>query len=143
MLRKEGDKVSLASNGEEGIKLTEKDIFDLILMDIRMPRLEGISTLKKVKTISLEAIVTMITACAFTDTAIKAMKKGVYNYITKPFKVEEIKLIIKIPSKRKISQRKGHPFETSSQRPLSFREYHRTEFENVRFVQNSGEGLFH
>lgn len=95
MLKKEGYQVSLASNGEEVLKLIEKDIFDLVLMDIRMPKLDGISALKLIKSLSPEIIVIMITAYASTDTAIQAMKEGAYDYITKPFKVEEIKLIIK------------------------------------------------
>jgi len=94
MLKKEGYRVSLASNGEEVLKLAEKDIFDLILMDIRMPRMDGITVLKKVKTLSPETIVIMITAYASADTAIQAMREGAYDYITKPFKVDEIKLII-------------------------------------------------
>jgi two-component system response regulator PilR (NtrC family) len=107
MLKKEGYKVSLAPNGEEVIKLIEKDIFDLILMDIRMPRLDGISTLKKIKVISPETIVIMITAYASADTAIKAMKEGAYDYITKPFKVEEIKLIIKNALEKKNLQKEN------------------------------------
>ena len=107
MLRKEGYKVSLAPNGEEVLKLLEKDIFDLILMDIRMPRLDGISTLKKIKAISPETIVIMITAYASADTAIKAMKEGAYDYITKPFKVEEIKLIIKNALEKKNLQKEN------------------------------------
>ncbi len=95
MFKKEGYQVALASNGEEVLRLIEKEIFDLILMDIRMPRLDGISALKKIKAVSPETIVIMITAYASADTAIKAMKEGAYDYITKPFKVEEIKLIIK------------------------------------------------
>jgi two-component system response regulator PilR (NtrC family) len=107
MLKKEGYKVSLASNGEEVIKLIEKDIFDLTLMDIRMPRLDGIGALKKIKTISPETIVIMITAYASADTAIKAMKEGAYDYITKPFKVEEIKLIIKNALEKKNLQKEN------------------------------------
>jgi len=107
MLKKEGYKVTLAPNGEEVIKLIEKDIFDLILMDIRMPRLDGISTLKKIKAISPETIVIMITAYASADTAIKAMKEGAYDYITKPFKVEEIKLIIKNALEKKNLQKEN------------------------------------
>jgi two-component system response regulator PilR (NtrC family) len=64
-------------------------------MDIRMPKLDGIATLKKIKTISPGTSVIMITAYASTDTAIKAMKEGAYDYITKPFKIDEIKMIIK------------------------------------------------
>jgi two-component system response regulator PilR (NtrC family) len=107
MLKKEGYKVSLASNGEEVLKLTEKDIFDMVLMDIRMPKLDGISTLKKIKAISPETIVIMITAYASADTAIKAMKEGAYDYITKPFKVEEIKVIIKNALEKKNLQKEN------------------------------------
>ncbi len=95
MLSKEGYKVTLASNGEEVLRLIENDIFDLALLDIRMPRIDGITALKKIKDASPETVVIMITAYASTDTAIKAMKEGAYDYITKPFKIEEIKLIIK------------------------------------------------
>jgi two-component system, NtrC family, response regulator PilR len=95
MLKKEGYKVSLASNGEEVLATIDKDIFDLVLLDIRMPKMDGIGVLKKIKATSPETIVIMITAYASADTAIKAMKEGAYDYITKPFKVDEIKLIIK------------------------------------------------
>jgi two-component system response regulator PilR (NtrC family) len=95
MLKKEGYKVSLASNGEEVVKRIDNDLFDLVLLDIRMPKLDGIAALKRIKTVAPETIVIMITAYASADTAIKAMKEGAYDYITKPFKVEEIKLVIK------------------------------------------------
>jgi two-component system response regulator PilR (NtrC family) len=107
MLKKEGYKVSLALNGEEVLKLMEKDIFDLILMDIRMPKLDGISALKKIKALSPETIVIMITAYASADTAIQAMKEGAFDYITKPFKVDEIKLIIKNALEKKYLQKEN------------------------------------
>jgi len=107
MFKKEGYQVSLASNGEEVLKLAEKEIFDLVLLDIRMPRLDGISALKKIKALSPETIVIMITAYASADTAIKAMKEGAYDYITKPFKVDEIKLIIKNALEKKNLQREN------------------------------------
>jgi two-component system response regulator PilR (NtrC family) len=107
MLKKEGYKVTLASNGEEVLKLAERDIFDLILMDIRMPKLDGIAVLKKVKALSPETIVIMITAYASADTAIRAMKEGAYDYITKPFKVDEIKLIIKNALEKKNLQKEN------------------------------------
>jgi two-component system response regulator PilR (NtrC family) len=107
MLKKEGYKVSLASNGEEVAKLVENDLFDLVLLDIRMPKLDGISTLKKIKASTPETIVIMITAYASADTAIKAMKEGAYDYITKPFKVEEIKLIIKNALEKKNLQKEN------------------------------------
>ena len=107
MFKREGYHVSLAPNGEEVLKLAEKEIFDLVLLDIRMPRLDGISVLKKLKAISPETIVIMITAYASADTAIKAMKEGAYDYITKPFKVEEIKLIIKNALEKKNLQQEN------------------------------------
>jgi two-component system response regulator PilR (NtrC family) len=107
MLKKEGYKVALASNGEDVLKQMEKDIFDLVLMDVRMPKLDGISTLKKIKGVSPETVVIMITAYASADTAIKAMKEGAYDYITKPFKVEEIKLIIKNALEKKNLQKEN------------------------------------
>ena len=107
MLKKEGYKVSLASNGEEVLKLIEKDIFDLVLLDIRMPKMDGIAVLKKIKATSPETVVIMITAYASADTAIKAMKEGAYDYITKPFKVEEIKLIIKNALEKKNLQKEN------------------------------------
>ena len=107
MLKKEGYKVSLASNGEEVAKLAENDLFDLVLLDIRMPKLDGLSALKKIKANAPETVVIMITAYASADTAIKAMKEGAYDYITKPFKVEEIKLIIKNALEKKNLQKEN------------------------------------
>ena len=107
MLKKEGYKVSLASNGEEVTKLVENDLFDLVLLDIRMPKLDGISALKRIKANAPETVVIMITAFASADTAIKAMKEGAYDYITKPFKVEEIKLIIKNALEKKNLQKEN------------------------------------
>jgi two-component system response regulator PilR (NtrC family) len=107
MLKKEGYKVSLASNGEEVAKLVENDLFDLVLLDIRMPKLDGITALKKIKVNTPETIVIMITAYASADTAIKAMKEGAYDYITKPFKVDEIKLIIKNALEKKNLQKEN------------------------------------
>ncbi len=107
MLKKEGYKVSLASNGEEVGKLVENDLFDLVLLDIRMPKLDGIAALKKIKASAPETIVIMITAYASADTAIKAMKEGAYDYITKPFKVDEIKLIIKNALEKKNLQKEN------------------------------------
>ena len=107
MLKKKGNKVSLASNGEEVLKYIDKDIFDLVLLDIRMPKMDGITVLRKIKSTSPETVVIMITAYASADTAIKAMKEGAYDYITKPFKVDEIKLIIKNALEKKHLQKEN------------------------------------
>jgi two-component system response regulator PilR (NtrC family) len=94
MLAKEGYSVTQCPDGETALKQVEEDIFDMVIMDIRMPKMDGIAVLEQIKEMAPETIVIMITAFASTDTAVRAMKKGAYDYITKPFKIDEIKLII-------------------------------------------------
>lgn len=94
MLTKEGYNVQTAANGRDALAMAEKKLFDLAILDIRMAKMDGIKTLGHLKEISPETVVLMITAYASTDTAIQAMKRGAYDYITKPFKVEEIKMTI-------------------------------------------------
>ncbi|MFI5303194.1 MAG: sigma-54-dependent transcriptional regulator [Nitrospiria bacterium] len=95
VLSKEGYSVVTASDGEEAIQQVEKDIFDLVITDIKMPKLTGLDVLKSVKDVSPDTIVLMVTAFATTETAIEAMKQGAYNYLIKPFKIDEVKLIIR------------------------------------------------
>jgi len=95
VLKKEGYYVAVASDGEEAIKILQKDIFDLVITDVKMPKLSGIDVLKAVKETSSETLMIIITAFASTETAIEALKEGAYDYITKPFQIEEVKLIIR------------------------------------------------
>ncbi|MGA1790851.1 MAG: sigma-54-dependent transcriptional regulator [bacterium] len=96
MLRKEGYRVKYATDPREGLKLVQTDIFDLAIIDMRMPGMDGLSVLKEVRQISPETAVIMITAYASTKTAVEAIKEGAYDYLTKPFKNnDEIKLIIR------------------------------------------------
>ena len=94
MLKKEGYDVVAAENGSDALKAVQTEIFDLVISDVKMPGLNGIDVLKTVKEVSSETIVIMVTAYATAETAVEAMKLGAYDYITKPFKVDEIKLII-------------------------------------------------
>ncbi len=95
MLKKEGYDVVTAENGGDALKTVQGEIFDLVISDVKMPELDGIDVLRAVKEVSPETVVIMITAFATTETAVEAMKLGAYDYIIKPFKVDEIKLIIK------------------------------------------------
>ncbi len=83
-----------AENGADALKAVQAEIFDLVITDVKMPGVDGMEVLKTVKEVSPETVVIMITAFATTETAVEAMKLGAYDYITKPFKVDEIKLII-------------------------------------------------
>ena len=95
VLEKEGYHVSVAENGELAAQRLEKEIFDLVISDIKMPKVGGIELLKKVKELHPGTVVLMMTAFASTENAIEAMKEGAYDYLTKPFKIEEVKLIIR------------------------------------------------
>ena len=95
VLKKEGYAVSTADDGEMASRLVQKEIFDLVLTDVKMPKMSGLQVLKTVKETSPDTIVVMITAFASTETAIEAMKEGAYDYLTKPFQIEEVRLIIR------------------------------------------------
>ncbi len=94
MLKKEGYEVDLAVDGEEALSLVESKIYDLVITDIMMPGIGGTEVLKGVKEVHPETMVIMITAYASTESAVEAMKEGAYDYILKPFNVDEIKVII-------------------------------------------------
>ena len=95
MLKKEGYRVSSAPGGEEAMRLFNNSSYDLVISDVRMKGMGGVELLKSIKEINPETVVLMITAYASVDTAIDAMKAGAYDYITKPFKVDEVKHIIR------------------------------------------------
>jgi len=94
-LKKEGYGVTLAPNGEEAIALCQKHMFDIILADIRMPGGDGHMVLENAKKMHPETIVIMITAYGSLESAVEAMKEGAYDYISKPFDVNEIKTLLK------------------------------------------------
>ncbi len=94
MLKKEGHDVVTAENGSDALKAVQAEIFDLVISDVKMPGLDGIDVLKATKEISPETVVIMVTAFATAETAVEAMKHGAYDYIIKPFKIDEIKFII-------------------------------------------------
>lgn len=95
MLSKEGYKVSSAGSGQGALKMLNDTIYDLIVSDVQMPGMNGIELLRNVKVVCPDTTVIMITAHASTESGVEAMKAGAYDYITKPFKVDEIKLIIR------------------------------------------------
>lgn len=94
MLSKEGYEIETARNGEDAIGMLAGNEYDLAVVDIQMPGKSGIDVLKNIKENNLETVVIMITAFASHETAIEAMKLGAYDYITKPFKIDEIKIVI-------------------------------------------------
>jgi two-component system response regulator PilR (NtrC family) len=101
-LRREGFDVTTAGDVDSALLAVDADDFDLVITDIQMPGRTGLDLLREVREHSPDTLVLMITAFASTDTAIAAMKEGAYDYITKPFKVEEIRLIIEKALEKKL-----------------------------------------
>jgi two-component system, NtrC family, response regulator PilR len=95
MLEEEGYKVFTAHSADSAVKLIKENIFDLILTDIRMGKSSGINVLESAQKILPDTPVVMMTAYASAETAVDAMKKGAYDYISKPFKIEDVQLIVK------------------------------------------------
>jgi len=94
MLAKEGYKVETTDSPMRGVDLLRERNFDLVIADLNMPEMSGIDVLREVKSFKGDQELVVMTAYASVDSAIEAMKQGAADYITKPFKVDEIKLVI-------------------------------------------------
>jgi two-component system, NtrC family, response regulator AtoC len=94
-LRREGYAVLLAETGAEALQKAQAESPDLVLLDVRLPDADGLEILERLKTAEPEALVIMITAHGGVESAVRAMKLGAYDYIIKPFDMEELKLTVK------------------------------------------------
>ncbi len=105
LLESEGYETTSALDGNEGVDYIKNDIFDLVITDIKMPGTDGFTVLRTCKELSPETLVIMITAFGTTEDAIEAMKLGAYDYIHKPFKIDEIRIVInKALEKKRLRQ---------------------------------------
>jgi two-component system response regulator AtoC len=95
ILEGEGYEVFIAEDGGKALDVVSKNTLDCALLDVRMPVLDGLEAFLKIKEISPELPVIFLTAYGSSDLAIKAMKKGAYDYLTKPFDVEELRIKVK------------------------------------------------
>ncbi len=93
-LKKEGYSVSVCASPTEGLKAADGKLFDLALLDLRMPEMSGIELLAKLKEKNPEMQVIVITAYGTVETAVEALKKGAYHYLTKPVLLEELKVTL-------------------------------------------------
>jgi DNA-binding NtrC family response regulator len=90
LLVQAGYRVSLAATGEEGLGLARRQAFDAAIIDVMLPDMGGIEVLENLKRSDADLAVLMITAYASVETALQAMKKGAFDYVSKPFKHEEL-----------------------------------------------------
>ncbi len=95
MLKDEGMDVRKSTSGREALDLLREQPADIIISDIRMPEFSGVDLLKEAKQLAPETVFIMITAFASTETAIEALQHGACDYLTKPFKMEEVKKVLR------------------------------------------------
>lgn len=106
-LAKEGYKVASAASGKEAVKNVKNGGFSLVITDVRMPGMDGVELLKGIKAIDPGLPVVLITAFASLDAAVVAMKEGAWDYLTKPFRIEELRNVIE----NAISSRQDQSFK--------------------------------
>jgi len=120
ILRKEGYEVEGAANGEEGLNKILNAAFDHVLCDIRMPQMDGLEFLRESQKAGAEAPVIMMSAFGTVDTAIEAMKLGAYDYISKPFKPDEIILTLKKAEERERLRKENELLRRQVKKEYSF-----------------------
>lgn len=107
MLKKYGYIIDTAADGLEGLSMIDKEKYDFILCDIKMPNMNGIDFLKKTRDKIGSTTIIMMSAYGTIDTAIEAMKEGAYDYISKPFKSDEVFLALKKAEERESLKREN------------------------------------
>jgi len=104
VLKRAGYRVKTVGDGHEAIKEVEENTYNLALVDLRMPKMDGIEVLENIKKTKPELPVIIYTGYSSITTAVEAMRKGASDYLNKPFSPEELKLAIK-----KALEQKGNP----------------------------------
>jgi two-component system response regulator AtoC len=94
VLERKGYQVSICGNGTEALAFLEREPVDLVVTDVRMPGLTGMEALRAIKELNPEIVVIIMTAFGSIDQAVQAVKEGAYDYINKPFKIDEMLLTI-------------------------------------------------
>ena len=100
-LKEDGYEVGLAAGGQEAIDMVRQEPWEVILLDLKMPGMDGLEALKHLKEVRPDVEVLMMTAYATVDTAVQAMKEGAFDYLVKPFDPDEIEILIKKIVKQK------------------------------------------
>jgi two-component system, NtrC family, response regulator AtoC len=95
VLERDGHRVFAAGGGAEAIRLAERDVIDLALVDLRMPDVDGLKVLARLAALQPPVPVVILTAFATIDTAIEAIRAGAYDYLSKPFRIEEIRMVVR------------------------------------------------
>ncbi len=103
-----GYDVVVATDGQDALNKFHKGEYDLIVSDLLMPSIDGLELLKRIREIDKDVIFLMITGYPSIETAVEAIKKGAYDYITKPFHMEDVKLRIERAFEKKSLRERLH-----------------------------------
>ena len=120
VLAGEGYTVVSAISGEEGVEVAERESPDLILLDVGLPGIDGIEALARIKKNDTDVAAIMITAQGSIQTAVRAMKAGARNYITKPFNTDELRLLIAETLETVRLRREVHLLRTAQMEKIDF-----------------------
>jgi DNA-binding NtrC family response regulator len=96
----DGYRVDVAENAKQALSILESDIFDIILTDLKMPGMDGLELLQRIKTLNKDSIIIVMTAFATVDTAVRALKEGAFDYVTKPFDPDDLSHLIRNATKQ-------------------------------------------
>ncbi len=120
ILKKEGYDVEAASNGEEALQKVTLSPYDQVLCDIRMPKMDGLDFLNEAKKAGVDSTIIMMSAYGTVDIAIEAIKLGAYDYISKPFKPDEVILTLKKAEERERLRRENELLRKEVKKEYSF-----------------------
>ncbi|MEW6486796.1 MAG: sigma-54 dependent transcriptional regulator [Thermodesulfobacteriota bacterium] len=111
-LKEEGLKCLTAETGEQAVELFRSELPDVVILDIKLPGISGIEVLERIKEVERDVPVIMVTATSQVDVAVKAMKLGAYDYISKPFDLTEIRTKVRNALEKTQLQREVHYFRS-------------------------------
>jgi len=144
MLSQAGYDVVVADGGEAAIEILKAESFELVVTDLRMRKVDGMSVLKAAKQLSPRTVVLVVTAYASTETAVEAMKLGAYDYVTKPFKLDELKVTVANALERRRLQEENLALKRQLRRERGFENFVGRSrsildvFETIRKTADSG-----
>lgn len=120
VMTREGFEVETASNGEEAVQKIREQDFDLLVMDVKMPKMDGMEALRQVKKFRPDLIVVMITAFGSQQLALDAVRQGAYDYFNKPFELDEMRIVVRRALEKQALLRKISALENRLRDRFSF-----------------------
>jgi signal transduction histidine kinase/FixJ family two-component response regulator len=119
ILTRLGFQVLKASRGEEALDILEKENVSIVLLDLKMPGMDGIEVLTRIRELNQAILVIVITGYATVETAIEAMKQGAYDFISKPFEPDQLRIIVNRASEKIRLTREAQKLEQERERTLA------------------------